>query len=234
MSGDANLDLLTKRVAALYVADAHGRLVSTNEWDARPAPRFHLMLTASGPIRRFRGDLSDDLIRALEAICRQEPTRVPGPDLPVMRRELLHALGKHGEVERVWCGPAYRLPAKAKLEAEVVLIHEGNARLLERGFPDWLADIPHRQPFTAVVGDGHAVSICASVRISAAVHCAGVETHADHRRRGHALRAVAGWATAVRTLGATPFYSTSWDNIASQTVAQRLGFDMVGVDFHVT
>jgi predicted GNAT family acetyltransferase len=66
------------------------------------------------------------------------------------------------------------------------------------------------------------------------VHCAGVETHHDHRQQGHALRAVSGWAAAVRRLGATPFYSTSWDNIASQRVASRLGFEMVGIDFHVS
>jgi hypothetical protein len=234
MSGDTTLELLTKRVGALYVTDERGRLVGTNEWDARPAPRFHLMLTAHGLIRRFRGDLSDDLIQALESICRREPRREPGSDLPVLRRELLQALGDHGDVEKVWCGPAYRLPATASLEAAAVAIDDGNARLLDRHFPDWLADIPHRQPFMAAVEGGEAVSICASVRISQDVHCAGVETHADHRRRGHALRAVAGWAMAVRALGATPFYSTAWENIASQSVARGLAFEMVGVDFHVT
>jgi hypothetical protein len=42
------------------------------------------------------------------------------------------------------------------------------------------------------------------------------------------------WARAVRAQGATPFYSTSWDNLASQRVADRLGFLPVGVDFHIT
>jgi predicted GNAT family acetyltransferase len=78
------------------------------------------------------------------------------------------------------------------------------------------------------------VCICASVRISDAAHCAGVETQAGHRRRGHAVNAVAGWARAVQSLGAAPFYSTSWDNMASQGVARRLGLSLVGVDFHVT
>ena len=86
----------------------------------------------------------------------------------------------------------------------------------------------------AMVEDGHAVAVCASVRISAAVHCAGVETRAEHRRRGHAVNAVAGWGRAVLALGATPFYSTSWENIASQRVAQRLGLTMVALDFSIT
>lgn len=229
------IDLLTQRVETLYVTGERGRIVCTNEWDARPAPRFHVMLTAYGAIARCRGDVPDDLAHELEAICRHEPACAPGPGLPAGRTELLEALGDHAGIEQVWCGPAYLLPSNARLEAgTVVPIDQGNAQLLEHGFADWLADAPHRQPFVAVVDDGRAAAICASVRISPAVHCAGVETHADHRRRGFALRAVAGWAEAVRALGATPFYSTSWDNIASQRVAGRLGFEMVGVDFHVT
>jgi hypothetical protein len=44
---------------------------------------------------------------------------------------------------------------------------------------------------------------------------------------------VAGWASAVRSLGAAPFYTTSWDNIASQAVARRLNLSLVGVDFYL-
>ena len=134
----------------------------------------------------------------------------------------------------VWCGPAYRVPDPLALDETAVPIDEENAQLLAPCFIDWIADVPHRRPFLAVVEDGRAVAVCASVRISPAVHCAGVETHPDYRQQGHALRAVAGWAAAVRALGATAFYSTSWDNIASQRIAARLGFEMIGVDFHVT
>ena len=72
------LDLLTARVATLYIMDERGRIVGTNEWDSRPAPSFHLMLTASGPIARFRSDVPDDLVGRLEAICRREPPSEPG------------------------------------------------------------------------------------------------------------------------------------------------------------
>jgi RimJ/RimL family protein N-acetyltransferase len=114
------------------------------------------------------------------------------------------------------------------------IIDDKNVDLLRYRFRDWLPDIPYRQPFMALIEGGHAVSICASVRISEAVHCAGVETHPDYRQRGYALDVVAGWAHAVRSRGATPFYSTSWDNVASRRVASRLGFLLVGVDFHIT
>ena len=52
--------------------------------------------------------------------------------------------------------------------------------------------------------------------------------------RARGVSAVAGWATAVEKTGAIPLYSTSWKNIASQKVAERLGLSMFGVDFHIT
>ena len=113
-------------------------------------------------------------------------------------------------------------------------IDEGNAYLLRGGLEDWIPDVPHRQPFMAMVEDGNAVAVCASVRISAAVHCAGVETRPEHRHRAHAVNVAARWARAVRALGATPFDSTSWENLASRRVAARLGLPMVAVAFSIT
>ena len=98
---------------------------------------------------------------------------------------------------------------------------------------DWLPDVEHRSPFLAAIENDQAVAVCASVRISAAAHEAGVETHPGHRRKGHAARVVAAWVAAVLATGAAPYYSTSWDNLASQAVARRLEFELVGVDYHV-
>ena len=85
----------------------------------------------------------------------------------------------------------------------------------------------------AMVENGHAVSVCASVRIAKAAHEAGVESLPAYRRKGHAVDAVAGWANEVRKTGAIPLYSTSWDNAASRGLAAKLGLSMFGVDFHV-
>jgi len=228
------LDLLHARIEALYRCDRRGRLLSVNEPNGRVAPRFHLMRTADIVVCRFREDLADDLVRRLEDLCAREPKGQPPERLPARYGQYLDLLSSHAAVDRIWAGPAYMSTRDVPPAASPVAIGGDNAHLLRGGFEDWLPDVPHRQPFMAMIKDDRAVSICASVRVSDAVHCAGVETRAAYRRRGHGANAVAGWAIAVRSLGATPFYSTSWENIASQRVAARLRLSPVAVDFHVT
>lgn len=227
------LALFRQRMDALYRADARGKLLHSNEWDARPAPRFHLMRTADGALCRFRPDVPDDIVERLAALCRQEPLDHAFDERPVYAPEYLECLAAHAPVRTPWAGPAYMSPPDVAPRATVTKITPANAHLLRPLFANWLPDVIHRQPFIAMVENDVAVAICCSVRITPAVHCAGVETHIDHRRKGHAANAVAGWVCAVRSLGAEPFYSTSWENIGSRGVAARLGMTLAGVDFHV-
>ena len=225
-------DLVLARIAALYHCDHRGRLVSVNQWDGGAAPRFFLMRTADEIVCRFRADVPDDLVARLEDLGGQEP-KPPGM-LPALYNRYLDILNAQASVDRVWAGPAYMCPQDLVPSTSVVPISDDNAELLRCGFSHWLPDVPHRQPFMAVVEEDRAISICASVRISPAAHCAGVETQNGYRQRGYAASAVAAWAAAVRARGATPFYSTSWENHASQRVAARLELSLVGVDFHIT
>jgi RimJ/RimL family protein N-acetyltransferase len=225
--------LLAQRLDALYET-SDGRITRTNEWAGRPAPRFHLMLTASGPMVRFGRDVPTDVARQLEALANPEAWDPSAEGPPPSLDHYVEVLAAHAPIERVWSGPAFAAPRDIAPVAPVLEIDAANVRLLRSGFDDWTPDAPYRRPFLAVVYDARAVSICASVRISPTVHCAGVETHLDHRRRGHALAAVSGWACAVQALGATPFYSTSWDNQASRRVAARLGFQRAAHDLHIT
>lgn len=228
-------DLFRQRMDALYRTDGRGRMISTNEWDARPPPRFHLMRTPAGPVYRFRADVPDAIAARLAAQCEREPLDLAFETRPACHAPYLDILADHAPVQNLGSGPAYAAAGDSvPTPPPPVAIGPGNAELLRGRFDDWLPDIPHRQPFVAVVRDGRAVALCCSVRISPAVHCAGVETHPAHRRKGHAAAAVAGWAHAVRALGATPFYSTSWENTGSRRVAARLAMELVGVDFHVT
>jgi GrpB-like predicted nucleotidyltransferase (UPF0157 family)/RimJ/RimL family protein N-acetyltransferase len=226
------LSLLEQRLDTLYRADPCGRIVASNEWDARPAPRFHLMTTPAGPLWRLGPDVPAALADELSSLARDEPWRPQPHALPLHDDVYRARLASNRPVERQWSGPAFAALGELP-PSEALAITTDNAALLAAHFPDWLADVPHRQPFCAVVEDGRAVALCASVRIAPQVHCAGVETHRDHRRRGHAAAAVTAWASAVRSLGATAFYSTSWDNLASRAVAARLGLTLVGADYHL-
>jgi hypothetical protein len=230
----SQLDLMRLHVEASYAHDARQRIRSTNEWKARPAPRFFLGRTSAGNLWRVRTDLPEELARALEERCNEEPVASEPPRTPRQQQELVRLLAEHLPVERIRAGPAYSLFEPIAPSARSVAISAASAALLRGGLHDWVDDLVHVQPCWGVIEEGRVVSLCASVRITGAAHEAGVETLPPFRRKGYAADAVAGWAAAVRRTGAMPLYSTSWDNAASRAVAARLGATLFGVDFHVT
>lgn len=230
----SQLELMQMHVEALYVHDARSRIQSTNEWKGKVAPHFFLGRTIAGNVWRFRTDLPDDLALELEDLRNDEPVLTELPQTPLRQEEFIRLLKSHLPMERIWTGPAYWFSSDVAPSVRPVEISDANADLLRGGLEDWLEDVPHRQPVKGVIEDGRVVSVCASVRITNAAHEAGVETLPGFRRRGHAVNVVAGWADAVRKMGAMPLYSTSWGNTASRKVAARLGLSMFGVDFHVT
>ncbi len=221
-------------IEALDTHDERARIHAVNQWDGGVAPRFFLGRTDAGHVWRFHADLPDKLAMALEKLCHKEP---PSSDLsqpPIHQETYIRLLAADKPVEQIWTGPAYWFPKDVIPDIHPVAINATNAALLHGGLEEWLPDIPHRHPFMAIIEAGHAVSVCASVRITDATHEAGVETLSAYRRKGHAVNVVAGWAVEVRNMGAIPLYSTSWENIASQNVAARLGLSMHGADFHIT
>ena len=228
-------ELMRLHVEALYTYDNRERLLAVNDWGGGTAPRFFLGRTSAGNLWRFRADVPDAVVAELEEYCRAEPVVEDLTQAPQYEAIYLKLLADHAPIETVSTGPAYWLPAPSTAPAEQSLaLDASTAHLLRGGLEDWIPDVPHQRPFHVAVADEHAVAVCASVRITAAAHAAGVETLPAYRRQGHALTAVAGWARAVAALGALPFYSTSWENVASQGVAARLGARLIGADFHIT
>ena len=140
-------------------------------------------------------------------------------------------LAQDTPVQSVWEGPTYRFPRLGELPETpgTVLVTESNSNILLPHLEEWMEDIGEGRPVVAVFERGKAVSICSSVRMTGAAHEAGVETHPDFRGRGHATKAVAGWARAVREMGRIPLYSTSWKN----SVARKLGLVVYGATVHM-
>jgi hypothetical protein len=223
--------LLDLHERSLFTHDSNGRLLLVNEPIAtRRAPRFYLGRSSGGNVWRFRDDVSHALVLELDALCREEANDGSGGREPRHRDAFLRVLGANGA--QAWSGPAYWFPSVVSPPASVVRIDRSNAELLRDGFEAWLGEVDW-QPFVAVVIERRAVAICASVRITATAHAAGVETLPAFRGRGHARAAVLGWAAHVQARGALPIYSTSWSNTASQAVARSLGLVQFGADFHV-
>ena len=227
-------DLIREHLDVLYTFDHRGRITGSNQFTGGEVPRFHLARSSRETAWRFRADLHEDIGGQLQELAREEQPLTQPREPPRHEQAFIDVLRKSAPIESIWRGPAYAFtqPPDAS-PANIVHIDAHNADLLSAHLDDWLIDVPHRRPFVAAIEDGDAVAVCASVRISRTAHEAGVATAPAFRKRGHAVRAVSAWARAVIAMRAIPLYSTSWDNIASQRVARRLGLKFIGYDFHV-
>lgn len=228
-------ELMAAHVRALFTHDARSRLLLVNEpGGGAPAPRLFLGRTRRANLWRFRADLPETLVGELEALCRDEPVGEGLRGTPRHAAEYARLLEAHAPVRETEAGPAYRFAEYREPSRQPLALKAGDAAVLRGGFEELAAELPDWQPFVAILEGGRAVSVCRSVRITGEAHEAGVETLPEFRGRGYAGDVVAAWALLVRSMGAAPLYSTSWDNGASQTVARKLGMVQYGTDFHIT
>ncbi len=229
-------DLMRHRLNALYRHNAGGRMVATNEWDSRVSPLVHFSRTPNHQVISIAEQVPEPIAKTLEQLARQDAAD-NGDDIsrPFLA-QCMDLLSINSIAPTVEQGPAFRFDALPLPPngTRVVSVDKDNAQILQKHLGDWLPDVPHRRPFYAATKRGIAVSVCASARISHLLHEAGVETAEGHRRKGYALLAVRGWAAAVDALGATPVYSTAWDNVASRRVAAALGLRRFCVDCHIS
>ena len=219
----------------LYRFDANGRLRTINEPGFPNAPRFWMGRTREGNQWRFRHDLPPATLAALEELCQAEP--VP-TDLqqPLQCETAIRAvLAAQAPIRSEYRGPAYWISENTEPSSQVTLISGTNAELLRPHFADLLEPDAYHQlgPVAAVITDGCAVAVCFCSRIPGRATEAGANTHPDYRRRGYVSAAVASWAAAVYQQDCLPLYSTSWENLASQGVARKLGMRRYGEDWSV-
>ena len=228
-------ELMAMHVHALFTHDAHARLLCVNEPDGGgPAPRLFLGRTQEGNFWRFRADLPESLIEALEALCVDEPVSKAFHKAPRHMEAYVRLLETHAPVQELWMGPAYHFTAYVEPSRPLLALTATHAEMLRGGLEKLVAELPAWQPFLAIIEEGRAVAVCRSVRITPAAHEAGVETLPAFRSKGYATDVVAGWARVVQSWGAIPLYSTSWENTASQAVAKKLHLVPYGADFQVT
>jgi RimJ/RimL family protein N-acetyltransferase len=176
-------------------------------------------------VLRFRHDVDDDTRYELEAAALESEANAS---------RFEEILGRSATVRNTWLGPAFSFPAESSESIDAVHVTSDHAQVLDAFLRDWIPDVGIGQPFFAQLVDGHAVSVCCTVRRTRDAHEAGVETVPAFRGHGYAAQVVAAWARAVRKGGQTPLYSTSWQNEASCAVARKIGLIQFGNDLHIT
>lgn len=200
-----------------YVFDEAGRIVSTRPPSPGYGPAFILVRGRSACAWAVHRGVESSIASELDRLAREEP---PISDLrapPVHAERYVAMVG--GELKS---GPAFTFPETLPPPGETKTIDD--LRQLEACFTGWTAgEIPDASPIVAVMVDGRAVSVCFCSRRAGFAAEAGLETASAFRGRGLGPRVAAAWALAMRELGRTPLYSTTWSNDASLAVARKLG-----------
>ena len=209
---------------AMFRSDGRGRTTGD-------APALYVVRSRDAVVCGCRADLPDEVVAALEEVAERPRGRFP--EWERQYGDYIAALAAIAPIASVRGGPLWAFPDEIHDFGPTVRVGPADAHLLLGGLDEWVADAAAGMPMTASLEDGRAAGVCASVRVSAKVHCAGVETASDRRERGHASRATAGWGRLVRELGAEPLYGTTFDNLGSQGVARRLGLVLIGSEFSV-
>ncbi len=226
--------LIELQLEVLLARDSRGRLTSTRDPTARPAPRLFLGRSPQGNTWAVRRDIDPATRDALESLCSAEPSLAAprAEESPACRARVRELLSP---VESEWRGPAYRLPEGLPLDERAREVTAGDRSDWLEAFP-WLEQ--HFAAFEPVViafDAGRPAALCHSPRgRTGRAAEAGVETLAPFRGRGLATAAVACWARTVQRAGLIALYSTSWENEASQRVARRLSARLYGENWHLT
>lgn len=226
--------LIEVQLEVLLARDRHGRLTTTRDPDARPAPRFFLGRSRDGSAWGVRADVPRATKEELDRLCAAEPRlAAPSPAQGPACRRRVHELLAPVQLE--WRGPAYVLPDDLPRDDRAREVTADDSQEWAEAFP-WLAErFGELAPVVVAFEAGQPASVCHSPRGSTGAAAeAGVETLARFRGRGLGTAAVACWARAVQRSGRLALYSTSWENAASRGVARRLGAHLYGEDWHLT
>lgn len=180
--------LMRLHVGALFTQDAGGRLLATNEPNGGIAPKFFLGRTDDSNLCWPRRDVDCVLAADLEALCEVEPTGFDVEPNLVRDAPFIERLSRAAPVARIWTGPTFVVPTDPSSSSAGVHVTPDNAAVLSPYLEAWRPDVDTHAPMAAVLVVQHAVSVCASVRVTTHAHEAGVETHPEFRARGYAAQ----------------------------------------------
>src|SRR5439155_1446662 len=159
----------------MFASDERGRLTGH-------APHLYLLRTRESLICRCHADLADAVVDALDGLARRPRGRPR--ECGREYADYARVLSSVAPLKALRAGMLYSFPARLESADTAVSIGNDNAELLLGGLDEWLPDVAAGLPMMAMLADGRAVSICASVNASTSAHCAGVETLPAYRGRG--------------------------------------------------
>ena len=230
-----SIEALNLHLNALYLHNKTGDILSINQWDGGAVPLFHYAWCKSGYAYRYRHDLPSSLRQALREKFQEQDLGRDCFSGPLHATEYQTLVSQQFTIKNIWHGLAYWRKTPVSLSGQRTrLIEPGDEHLLREDLEPWQPDLEHREPFVIAHNTDQAISVCASVRITTEAHEAGVETMHAYRRGGYGDAAVRRWTNEVLERGAIPIYSTSRDNVASQRLANRVGYESIGYDFFIT
>ncbi|QYR21306.1 GNAT family N-acetyltransferase [Paenibacillus sp. sptzw28] len=211
----------------LYVLNEENRIVGINEPEQAGAPLLFIGRTKKSIEFYYNHNLPEHIVNVLN--------RILSESINVM--ELCRVLEKYRKITSIWMGPAFVCPSndsRQNIANNAIVMTEKNSHFLSKYFPALIPEIELRSPVVGLIVDGQAVSVCSCARKSEAAAEAGLLTIEQYRGNGYAERVVAEWIHQVRQGGLIPLYSTSWDNMSSQRIAQKLNMVQYGMDFSIT
>jgi hypothetical protein len=215
--------VLRLELETLWVTDSRGRLECSRTRDMRRAPLVAVAAGGDSVLWSCSSTVPDDVGAQIDEVLAAESPKDAHvgwhPDAAAVLLELLAELGPVGRVER---GPSFVLTDLPDVPEGIECWSGSDA---DRQRLSGLMPEGDRQsllePWAVAVANGRVAAVCETARSAPAAVEAGVWTYEAYRRQGFGAAVTAAWTAIVADR--TVFYSTSFDNLASQGIARRLG-----------
>ncbi|KON90005.1 hypothetical protein AF332_26435 [Sporosarcina globispora] len=223
----SDLELMEHHVNVLFRHDSENRVTVVNEPPYAAAPRIFVGATRMGSIVRYSNSLDKSTVKKLDQVIGANPGAYLGKIIKVLSIDHL--------LNNVWVGPAYVFPdVRDRTYSRAIKVTHENKEILKPQFPYTYEDFEYKQPCFVIIEDNIPVSICCSARKTSNADEASVFTHEDYRGRAYGVDVAKAWAAKVQIQGRIALYSTSKDNLASQSVARKLQLVQYGTDIHIS
>ena len=221
-----DLALLRLEQATLWASDGDGRLLHCRTGAAEPPPRLVVGGCGLGLAWACAADVPSSVVDSVGQLLAPEPSAERVGWAPAEADAVLQAVAAVGDLAPPHGGPSFVVdgpvpsPTGVDVRTSEEVDEDAHSGLLPA------TDRPLTTPWAVAVVEGRVAAVCETARSAPTSVEAGVWTYAPYRRRGLAAAVTAAWSALVTDR--TAFYSTSWDNLASQGVARRLALRPIG------